>query len=63
MSKSLLLLVLAAAAAVNVAPQSGRKINAPRPAPIQPPLNAEPELRLERQPDIVSAPAKLSFLP
>lgn len=63
MSKPLLLLVLAAAAAVNVAPQSGRKINAPRPAPIQPPLNAEPELRLERQPDIVSAPAKLSFLP
>ena len=63
MSKPFLLLLLAAAAAVNVAPQSGRKINAPRPAPIQPPLNAEPELRPERQPEIASAPAKLSFLP
>ncbi|HEU4478451.1 MAG TPA: TlpA disulfide reductase family protein [Pyrinomonadaceae bacterium] len=63
MSKLFWLLILAAAAAVNVAPQSGRKITAPRPAPIQPPLNAEPELRPERQPEIASAPAKLSFLP
>jgi thiol-disulfide isomerase/thioredoxin len=44
-----LLFLLAALAAFNVAPQSGRRIttpaSAPPPAPVQPPLNPEPEIR------------------
>jgi len=60
MSKKLfLLLLVAAASAVNAASQSGRRITTPRPtqtAPVQPPLNPEPEL----SPPI--APSGLLFL-
>jgi len=48
---------------VNAAPQSGRRISTPRStptAPIQPPLNPEPELP---QPSPIAAPAELLFLP
>jgi thiol-disulfide isomerase/thioredoxin len=44
-----LLFLLAALSAVNVAPQSGRRITTPvsatPPAPVQPPLHPEPEIR------------------
>jgi thiol-disulfide isomerase/thioredoxin len=59
MSKSFLLLLLAAVAALNVASQSGRRISTPRStpiAPIQPPINPEPE------PQPAIAPANLLFL-
>jgi thiol-disulfide isomerase/thioredoxin len=59
MSKPILLLLLIAAAALNAASQSGRKIT-PRPMqtpPVQLPVNAEPEPR----PAI--APSALLFLP
>ncbi|MCM3900246.1 MAG: TlpA family protein disulfide reductase [Pyrinomonadaceae bacterium] len=60
MGKLFLLLLLAAASVLNAAAQSGRRATTPRStqtAPIQPPLNPEPEFK----PAIV--PAKLSFLP
>jgi len=60
MGKLFLLLLLAAASALNAASQSGRRINTPRPtqtAPMQPPVNPEPEL----QPAI--AHSELLFLP
>ena len=60
MGKLFLLLLVAAASALNVASQSGRRITTPRPtqtAPIQPPLNPEPEL----SPPV--APSGLLFLP
>lgn len=60
MGKLFLLLLLAGASVLNAAAQSGRRATTPRPtqtAPIQPPLNPEPEF----QPAI--APAELSFLP
>jgi thiol-disulfide isomerase/thioredoxin len=44
-----LLFVLAALSVINVAPQSGRRINTPAsatpPAPVQPPLRPEPEIK------------------
>jgi len=44
-----LIFLLAILATVNVAPQSGRRINTPAsatpPAPVQPPLNPEPEVK------------------
>lgn len=56
--KLLLLLLFAAACAVSVVPQSGRRI-ANRPAPpVQPPANPEPEI-----PQPKPAPAVLMFLP
>ena len=64
MTRLFLLLLLIAAASLNAAPQSGRKIT-PRPMqtpPVQPPLNPEPEPPAEARP-IMSAPAKLMFLP
>ncbi len=60
MGKLFLLLLLSAASALNAASQSGRRVTTPRPAqtaPIQPPVNPEPELR----PAI--APSELLFLP
>lgn len=61
MSKLFLLLLLFAAAALNTASQSGRRVNTPRPptltAPIQPPLNPEPE------PQPATLPSKLLVLP
>jgi len=61
MSKLFLILLLAAASALNAASQSGRRITTPRPtqtaAPIQPPLNPEPVL----SPPV--APSGLLFLP
>ena len=60
MSKPFLLLLLIAAASLNAASQSGRKI-IPRPMqtpPVQLPVNAEPEPRPASAP-----PAKLTFLP
>ncbi|MGH9906170.1 MAG: TlpA family protein disulfide reductase [Pyrinomonadaceae bacterium] len=48
MCKPFLLLLLAGASALSVAPQSGRRITTPTPthtAPIQPPANPEPEPR------------------
>ena len=61
MSKLILLLLLVAACALNAASQSGRRVTTPRPtetaAPIQPPLNPEPEPR----PAIT--PSELAFLP
>ena len=58
--KLFLLLLVAAASALNAPSQSGRRVTTPRPtqtAPIQPPLNPEPEIR----PSI--APSGLLFLP
>jgi len=60
MGKLFLLLLVAAASALNVASQSGRRITTPRPTqtgPIQPPLNPEPELSSP------VAPSGLLFLP
>ncbi|MCM3874702.1 MAG: TlpA family protein disulfide reductase [Pyrinomonadaceae bacterium] len=51
---------LVAASALNAASQSGRRVTSPRPtqtAPIQPPVNPEPE------PQPAVAPLKLLFLP
>ncbi len=49
-----LLFLLAAFSAINVAPQSGRRINTPAsttpPAPVQPPLTPEPEARSGSRP-------------
>ena len=48
MGKLFLTLFLVAASALNAASQSGRRISTPRPtetAPMQPPVNPEPELR------------------
>jgi thiol-disulfide isomerase/thioredoxin len=47
MSKLFLTIVIVAAAALSVASQSGRRVTTPRttpPAPVQPPLNPEPEI-------------------
>jgi thiol-disulfide isomerase/thioredoxin len=61
MGKLFLLLLVAAASALNATSQSGRRITTPRPtqtaAPIQPPLNPEPEVRAP------IAPSGLLFLP
>jgi len=60
MGKLFLLILLVAASALNAAAQSGRRITTPRPtltAPVQPPLNPEPELSAP------IAPSKLLFLP
>ena len=61
MSKLILLLLLVAACAPNAASQSGRRVTIPRPtetaAPIQPPLNPEPE------PRPATTPSELAFLP
>ena len=60
MGKLFLLLLLAAASALNAAAQSGRRVTTPTPtqtAPIQPPLNPEPE------PQRALVPSELSFLP
>lgn len=60
MAKLFVLLLIAAASPLNAASQSGRRITTPRPtqtAPVQPPLNPEPEL----SPSI--APSGLLFLP
>src|SRR5689334_24615822 len=49
MRRVLLIFILAILAAVNVAAQSGRRISTPAsatpPAPVQPPLNPEPEIK------------------
>src|SRR4051812_29315366 len=49
-----LLFILAAVSALNVAPQSGRRITNPTsatpPAPVQPPLNPEPEVKTGPRP-------------
>lgn len=58
MKISLLLLLLAAACAVYAVPQSGRKVSSRTAAPIQPPLNPEPEI-----PRPKPVPAVLTFLP
>ena len=61
MSKPLLLLILIASAALNAAPQSGRKVSIPRPMqspPVQLPANPEPEPRPTSAP-----PGKLLSLP
>ena len=58
----LFLLLLIAVSALSAASQSGRRVSTPRPtqtAPVQPPLNPEPEL----QPAIARAPPVLLFLP
>ncbi len=60
MVKLLLLLLVTAACTLNAASQSGRRVSTSRPtqtAPIQPPLNPEPELR------VPVAPSGLLFLP
>ena len=60
MGKIFLILFLAAASALNAASQSGRRVSIPRStetAPMQPPVNPEPELR----PAIVHS--ELLFLP
>ena len=61
MRKPVLLLLVVAAAALNAAPQSGRKVSIPRPMqspPVQMPVNTEPEPRPTSAP-----PGKLLFLP
>src|SRR5882724_524592 len=63
MNRPLLLLLLAIACAVNASSQTGRRVSTPRPtqtAPIQPPLNPEPELP---QPLSIAAPTEMLFLP
>jgi thiol-disulfide isomerase/thioredoxin len=60
MVKLFLVILLVAASALNTASQSGRRITTPRStptAPIQPPLNPEPE------PQRAIAPSQLLFLP
>jgi thiol-disulfide isomerase/thioredoxin len=60
MGKLFLLILLLTASALNAAAQSGRRITTPRStqtAPIQPPLNPEPE------PKPAIAPSELLFLP
>jgi thiol-disulfide isomerase/thioredoxin len=61
MRKLFLLLLLVTASSLSTPSQSGRRVNTPRPtqtaAPIQPPLNPEPEPRQ------VIAPSPLLFLP
>lgn len=62
MGKLFLLLLIAAASALSAVSQSGRRVTTPRPtqtAPLQPPLNPEPELR----PNAPLAPSALPFLP
>ena len=58
-----LLFLLAALSALNVTPQSGRRITTPAsttpPAPVQPPLNPEPEIKITGPPPLRS----LLFLP
>ena len=58
-----LLFLLAALSALNVAPQSGRRISTPASttpaAPVQPPLNPEPEIKTTAPPPLTS----LLFLP
>jgi thiol-disulfide isomerase/thioredoxin len=57
MSKLFLLIFVAAACALTAASQSGRKVTIPRPpqtAPIQPPLNPEPELNVPEAPSSVA---------
>jgi len=58
-----LLFLLAALSALNVAPQSGRRITTPAattpPAPVQPPLNPEPEIKTSEPPPLTN----LLFLP
>ena len=58
-----LLFLLAALSALNVAPQSGRRITTPAsttpPAPVQPPLNPEPEIKTAGPPPLTN----LLFLP
>jgi thiol-disulfide isomerase/thioredoxin len=64
MSKTILLLILLAAASLNVVSQSGRKIS-PRPMqtpPVQAPANPEPEPQAEARP-VYATPTKLAFLP
>ena len=64
MTKPILLLVLIAAASLNVVSQSGRKI-IPRPMqtpPVQAPINSEPEPQAEARP-VYARPTKLTFLP
>jgi len=63
MGKLFLPLLLVAASALNAAAQSGRRVTAPRStptAPIQPPLNPEPEISPRVAP---VAPSGLLFLP
>ena len=58
-----LLFLLAALSALNVTPQSGRRITTPAsttpPAPVQPPLNPEPEIKITGSPPLTN----LLFLP
>ena len=63
MKRPLLLFLLVSACAVHATSQSGRRNSTPRPtqtAPIQPPLNPEPE---PPQPLSITAPAELLILP
>jgi len=63
MSNLFLLLLLVVASALNAASQSGRRVTTPRPAqtaPVQPPLNPEPEISASGAP---AAPSALLFLP
>ena len=60
MHRLFLLLLVTASCALNTASQSGRRVSTPRPAqtaPIQPPINPEPEIRAS------IAPSGLFFLP
>ena len=64
MTKPILVLLLIAAASLNVVSQSGRKI-IPRPMqtpPVQAPINPEPEPQAEARP-VYATPTKLTFLP
>jgi thiol-disulfide isomerase/thioredoxin len=63
MKRTFLLLLLATACAVHAASQSGRRVRTPastQAAPVQPPLNPEPETS---QPSAIAAPAELLSLP
>ncbi len=57
--KKLPILLLLVACVAHAAPQSGRRVNTTRTAPIQPPLNPEPEAPPPTKP----TPASLTFLP
>ena len=62
MKRLLLLLLLAVVTGITAAPQSGRRITNPQPtytAPVQPPVNPEPEL----PPRTTAAPGPLAFIP